>query len=125
MSPKLFITVYTAKNIIQDLQIATRKVGLKINFNKIKMMTNLVLRQPPNVDNKDIQMVESYIYLEHEIKITRDNQTTELSRGWASFGKLRDVFKGDVAIGLKRKAFNQCVLLVLTYDLEINKKINT
>ncbi|XP_045459984.1 uncharacterized protein LOC123689085 [Harmonia axyridis] len=67
-------------------------------------------------------MVHSYIYLGHEVRIGRDNQTAELLRrttlGWAAYGKLRDVFKSDIPTKLKRKAFNMCVLPVLTYGAE-------
>ena len=37
---------------------------------------------------------------------------------WAAFGRLRDILKSDIPISLKRKAFNQCVLPVLTYGAE-------
>lgn len=61
----------------------------------------------------------SYKYLGHEIRINRDNQTQELltriGLTWVAFGNLRHMFKSDIAICLKRKVFNQCVLLVLTY----------
>lgn len=50
-----------------------------------------------------------------------DDQACELTRrvslGWAAFGKIRDVFRADLQIFLKRKAFNQCDLPVLTYDI--------
>ncbi|CAG9840255.1 unnamed protein product [Diabrotica balteata] len=36
----------------------------------------------------------------------------------AAFGKMRDVFKTNIPIHLKRKAFNQCALPVLTYEAE-------
>ena len=62
------------------------------------------------------------IYLGHEIRLGRDNQTCEIYRriglAWAAFGRLRGVFKGDISISLKSKVFDQCVLSVLTYGAE-------
>lgn len=67
----------------------------------------------------EIQMIDSYIYLGHEIRISSHNQTSKLLRrttlGWAAFGKLRDVFYSKVQINLKRKVFNQSALPVLIY----------
>lgn len=108
--------------MIQELKNAIQVVGLRINLEKTKMMTNLVPNKLLSVDNNQIEMVHSYIYLGHEVRIGRDNQTAELLRrttlGWAAYGKLRDVFKSDIPTKLKRKAFNMCVLPVLTYGAE-------
>ena len=110
------------KDMVQELQQATSQIGLHINYSKTKMMTNMVLSEQVEAEGKQIQLVDKYIYLGHEVKLSRDNQTTELSRrislGWAAYGKLRDIFKTDISITLKRKAFNQCVLPVLTYGAE-------
>jgi len=43
-------------------------------------MTNLVHAKNISVDGKDIEPVTSYKYLDHEIKIGRDNQICELVR---------------------------------------------
>lgn len=120
--------VLTADNLgdtramLQELQQVCAEVGLHINISKTKFMTNLVPSGNILVDDKVIEMVDKYTYLGHEIRISRDNQTCELSRrtnlAWAAFGKLRDVLKGDLPICLKRKVFNQCVLPVMTYGAE-------
>ncbi|CAG9839982.1 unnamed protein product [Diabrotica balteata] len=86
------------------------------------MMTNLVPNELIEIEKSPIELVEKYVYLGHEIRLTRDNQTCELLRrislGWAAFRKMRDIFKTNIPIHLKRKAFNQCVLPVLTYGAE-------
>lgn len=111
-----------AQSMLTSLHAACKDVGLKINFAKTQFMTNLVLSQNISVDNAYIEQVVRYKYLGHELKITRDNQTSELHRRigltWAAFGKLRDVFKSEMPICLKRKVYNQCVLPVLTYGAE-------
>lgn len=62
------------------------------------------------------------MYLGHEIKISRDNQTCEVQRRvsleWTAYGKLREIFKSKLPICLKRKMFDQCILPVLTYGAE-------
>jgi len=54
-------------------------------------MTNL-----PNEEviiDTAIGVAEKYIHLDHEMRISRDNQAGKLLRriGWAAFGKLRDL----------------------------------
>ncbi|XP_072388223.1 uncharacterized protein [Diabrotica undecimpunctata] len=101
MSPKLFITVLehalksleweskginidddlkAASDMLNELGDAARKVGLYINYQKTKMMTNLVPSHPLRVEDVEIEIVDSYIYLGHTVKISRDNQTAELLR---------------------------------------------
>lgn len=86
------------------------------------MMTNTVPSNLLSVHNNQIQMVHSYIYLEHEVRIDRDNQTAELLRKitlrWAAYDKLPDAFKSDILIKLKREALTMCVLPILTYGAE-------
>lgn len=69
-----------AKEMLEELQQAIHKVGLKINYNKTKMMTDLVPSEPITIENEKIEIVDKYIYLGHEIRINKDNQTCELSR---------------------------------------------
>src|ERR1700744_3468331 len=51
-----------------------------------------------------------------------DNQTAEVKRrvglGWAAFRKFRLIFKSKMNNSLKRKVFDSCVLIVLTYGAE-------
>lgn len=111
-----------ACQLLQDLQRSCARVGLKINFSKTQYMTNLVLAKNISTYGTQIEQVYAYKYLGHEIKLGRDNQTAELNRRigltWAAYGKLKEVFKSDIPMCLKRKVFDQCVLPVLTYGAE-------
>lgn len=111
-----------ASMMLEKLYNASREVGLKINFAKTQVMTNLVPSENITIGSKSIEQATAYKYLGHEIRIGRDNQTCELLRrvglGWASFGRLKYVFKSDIPISLKRKVYNQCVLPVMTYGAE-------
>ena len=108
--------------MINELKQATEKVGLYINQQKTKIMTNLVLGGTISLGNKTIEEVDEYKYLGHQIRINRDNQTKELQRriglGWAAYGRLRDIFGSDIPMSLKRKVYDQCVLPVMTYGAE-------
>lgn len=111
-----------AMNMLQQINSASHKVGLKINVAKTQLMTNLVLGDGVYIDDIQVEETTSYKYLGHEIRINRDNQTCELLRRvgltWAAFGNLRHILKSNLPICLKRKVFNQCVLPVLTYGAE-------
>lgn len=115
-------SMHEAKQMLQRLGEASNAVGLKINTNKTQYMTNLVMSEAIKIDGISIEQVGSYKYLGHEISIGRDNQTREISRRigltWAAFGRLRNIFKSDIPMCLKRKVFDQCVLPVLTYGAE-------
>lgn len=108
--------------MIRTLKDSSEKVGLKINFEKTNIMTNLVMSDNINIDNNIIQQVHTYKYLGHEIKIGKDNQTHEISRRigltWAAFGKLGYILRSNVPMCLKRKVYNQCILPVQTYGAE-------
>lgn len=111
-----------AKDMLMELESASRKVGLNINISKTKLMTNLVISEDLRVNNLNIEQVYSYKYLGHELRLGRDNQTCEMGRriglAWAAFGRLNYILKSDIPMCLKRKVFNQCVLPVLTYGAE-------
>lgn len=49
-----------------------------MNKQKIKLMTNLVLRQQITLDGDGIEEVNCYKYFGHEIRISQDNQICEI-----------------------------------------------
>ena len=111
-----------ATQMLHDLEKASKKAGLKINSSKTQYMTNLVMSGNISLSGNEVQQVSSYKYLGHEIRVGRDNQTVEFQRRigltWAAFGSLKEVFRSDIPVCLKRKVFNQCVLPVMTYGAE-------
>lgn len=111
-----------AQEMLSELNLASREVGLKINTGKTKFMTNLVASENITVNNTNIEQVYSYKYLGHEIRLGRDNQTCEIGRRigltWAAFGRLSYILRSDIPMCLKRKVFDQCILPVLTYGAE-------
>lgn len=115
-------SVDKARKMLEHLHRTSRTVGLRINTSKTQFMTNLVVSDNFHVGVHNIEQVTKYKYLGHEIRLGRDNQTAEICRRvsltWAAFGKLRDVFKSDIPVCLKRRVFDQCVLPVMTYGAE-------
>ncbi|XP_056630687.1 uncharacterized protein LOC130441151 [Diorhabda sublineata] len=98
------------------------KVGLEINLDKTKFITNLVTNDNIIIDGGEIAQVYDYKYRRYEVRIGRDNQTCEIKRrillGWIAFGKLSSTLKSDLPISLKRKVYEQCVIPVMSYGAE-------
>ena len=64
--------------MLRELKEASEAVGLRINLLKTKIMS------PDNIQitlgNHTLEVVEEYVYLGHNIKLDRDNQTAEITR---------------------------------------------
>lgn len=73
------------------LHIKPRAVCSKIIFDKTKLMPNLVPDLNIAATKSEIEIMNKYIYLGHEIKIDIENQTRELQRrislSWTAFEK--------------------------------------
>lgn len=107
--------------MLKELNAKSKEIGLKMNINKTKIMSNSL--HNITIDNTIIENVDHYIYLGHTIKIGKENQSAEIKRrihlAWVAFGKLSYIFKDNrIPIYLKRKAYDSCILPVITYGLE-------
>ena len=73
--------------------------------------------------------IDRYVYLGQ--MVTKDHdQVQEMKRriehGWSTFCKLDNIIRDkNVPMKLKRKAFNECILPVMTYACEIWSLSNT
>ncbi|KAI5737947.1 hypothetical protein M8J77_001036 [Diaphorina citri] len=108
--------------MIEELEHASLKAGLKMNLHKTKVMFNsFVKKQPIKINDNIIEEVKEYIYLGQEITM-EGNIANEIARririGWATFGKNNIIFKSKMPLHLKRKVFDQCVLPAITYGCE-------
>ncbi|KAI8440939.1 hypothetical protein MSG28_009236 [Choristoneura fumiferana] len=109
--------------MLSDLSIVSQQVGLKMNMDKTKIMSNVhVTPVPVIVGNDVLEVVDHYVYLGQVVQLGRSNFDKEVARriqlGWAAFGKLRDVFSSNIPQCLKTRVFDQCVLPVMTYGAE-------
>lgn len=53
---------------------------IDVNLEQTRMLVNLMSNKLLSVDNIEIYMVPTYLYLGDEVKIDKDDQTEELSR---------------------------------------------
>ena len=106
-------TPHELQQMLQELSDGSRRMGLKINIAKTKVM--VVDNTPINVNNVQIEIVQGYVYLGQRYSIKEKNQDKEIQRrimaGSAAYAKHRDIFnKRNLAICLKRQVYNSCVL---------------
>ena len=104
------------QQMLQELSDESRRMGLKMNITKTKMM--VVDNTPINVNNVLIENVQDYVYLGQYYSLKEKNQDKEIQRrimaGWAAYAKHRDIFKSNLAICLKRQVYNSYVLPAMT-----------
>ncbi|CAG9131832.1 unnamed protein product [Plutella xylostella] len=98
--------------MLTDLNDASKQVGLKMNMDKTKVMSNEhVSSSPVTVGGVTIEVVDQYPYLGQVIRLGKSNFDKEVARriqlGWAAFGKLRHIFTENIPQCLKTKVFNQ------------------
>ncbi|XP_045484950.1 uncharacterized protein LOC110996663 [Pieris rapae] len=106
------------EKMVSDLDTESRFVGLKMNTEKTKVMTNS-RKEKVLLNNNIIEYVDEYLYLGQTISMT-DSTTkeidTRIAKAWKSFWALKEVMKNKkTSMVIKRKVFNTCVLPVLTY----------
>ena len=109
--------------MLQDIHDISKPVGLKMHLWKIEVMCDKpVNKDDVIVDGKKIEEVDSYVYLAQMVTKNHD-QVQEMKRrigqGWNAFRKLDNIMRDkNVPMRLKRKAFNECILPVMTYGCE-------
>lgn len=106
------------ENMIQRLSDESAKVGLTMNTNKTKIMTNSEEKEI-KVNETIIEYVNEYVYLGH-LLATKDCMTREIDRRvtntWKKYWSLSEIMKNKhVPIKDKRKVFDTCILPCLTY----------
>lgn len=105
------------EHMIKDLDEKSRVVGLEMNTNKTKLMTNSI-----EVNGIKFEYVTEYVYL-GQIISPEDYMTKEISKriasGWKKYWALKEIVKNkDLSMHIKRKTFNTCILPCLTYGCE-------
>ena len=108
--------------MLGDLNRESRKIGLKMNMGKTKVMFNEnAVREEIRIMNEPLEIVNEYTYLGQTVSSTPGHETEikrRISMGWRAFGKQCDILKSKMPLSLKRKIFNQVILPVLTYGSE-------
>ena len=113
-------TPQKVQHMLRELSDECRRMGLKMNITKTKVM--VVDNTPIHVNNMLIENVQGYVYLGQHYSLKEKNQDKEIQRrivaGWAAYAKHRVIFKSNLAICLKRQVYNSCVLPAMTYGAE-------
>ena len=89
------------QKMLEELNHASLKIGLKMNMEKTKVMATTDLSQNPiSIQGIPLEQVKEYVYLGQVIKLGRDSLKSEIERriqlGWAAYGKLKGVFKSKM-----------------------------
>ena len=96
--------------------------------------TNVMCNKHVNVDDvivdgKKMEEVDRYVYLGQ--MLTEDHEQVQemkmrIGQGWSAFGKLDNIVRyKNVPMRLKRKAFKECILAIMTYGCETWSFSNT
>ena len=114
MSPKLLISIRFADDIIiiagavkdtevmlQALDKASRKCGLKMNMRKTKIMAGTTrTTKAVYVNGIEFDQVEEYVYLGRRFKLIEKSQDNEIrikiKSGWQAFGRHITIMKGTL-----------------------------
>lgn len=109
------------ESMIQTLADKSRELGLKMNFNKTKMMTNSIYVDI-TVKGQKLEYVEEYVYL-GQIISPNDQMSKEIEKriatGWKTFWALKEITKSkEIPIKIKKKTFDSCILPCITYGCE-------
>ena len=111
------------QEMLLDIHEISKEVGLQMHLGKTKVMCNKrVNKDDVIVVGKKIEEVGRYAHLGQ--MMTKDHHYVQdtkrrIGRGWSAFGNLDNIVRDkNVPMRLKRKAFNECILPVMTYGCE-------
>ena len=109
--------------MLQDIHDISKPVGCEMHLGKTKVMCSKhVNKDDVIVDGRKIEEVDSYVYLGQMVTKNHD-QIQEMKRRigqeWIAFCKMDNIMRDkNVPMRLKRKAFSECILPVMTYGCE-------
>jgi endonuclease/exonuclease/phosphatase family metal-dependent hydrolase len=111
-----------AEEMLNGINTESRKLGMKMNMKKTKVMYNeYVNSKPVYIGIDEVEKVNEYVYLGQLVK-TENDKTDEIRRriatGWGAFAKYRDILKSKMPMCLKRKVYNQCIQPAMIYGCQ-------
>lgn len=103
--------------LLQELSTQSKNVGLEMNQQKTKVMTN---SKEINIiiENTPLEYVHEYVYLGKQISFndcTNKEIERRIGQTWKKYWAMKNIFKAKIPMKLKRLAFNTCILPCLTY----------
>uniref|UniRef100_A0A914QT94 Reverse transcriptase domain-containing protein n=1 Tax=Panagrolaimus davidi TaxID=227884 RepID=A0A914QT94_9BILA len=119
-------TLEGAQSLLDQVAEKCREVGLHINVDKTKWMSNV--RDPNEIillNDEEVEKVNEFIYLGQIVKWPSQpgRFNKEISRricsGWNAFNKAKKLLiSRRIPAYLKRKYFNQCIFPAMLYGCE-------
>ena len=108
------------QTMLNELKLRSEEIGLKLNKEKTKILTNQEDSRDIIIDNQTIEHVHEYVYLGQTIRCGKSSQAAEINRrirsAWCAFGIQSKILKDQrIPLRLRKLVFNQCVLPALTY----------
>ena len=86
------------QQMLRELSDESRRMGLKMNIAKTKVM--VVDNTPINLNSVLIENVQGYVYLRQHYSLKENNQDKVIQRrimaGWAAYAKHRKIFKSNL-----------------------------
>jgi hypothetical protein len=114
--------VKTAESMLQELNEASTKVGLRINRSKTQAMKNAYCTSGTmKLGDEEIEFVDKYVYLGQQV--THDHKIDEeirrrRSAAWLSFKGIKELLANTKDEKLRAHLFNSTVLPALNYGSE-------
>ncbi|CAH2236574.1 jg15333 [Pararge aegeria aegeria] len=112
----------TLNDMITQLAQESKKVGLFLNKDKTKIITNGDKQRKIIVENEEIEFVNEYIYL-GQLTSFEDRMGKELQRrialAWKKYWSLKEVMKNkDINISIKARLYDVAILPCLIYGCQ-------
>lgn len=111
-------TASQLQGMINELNCVSRDIGLELNIDKTKIMSNNAHR-PIFVENRQLEYVQQYIYLGKQLSLSKSRHCDELERRitmtWNKFWSHKEVLKSNIPLRLKKKIMDSCLLPCLSY----------
>lgn len=109
------------EEMMRSLDDESSSIGLEMNVNKTKIMTNSHKRYI-EIKGNNIEYVNNYIYLGKQVSFNKYNNEEEITRRinitWKKFWSLKEVLKGNYSQHLKKVVFDTCLLPCLLYGCQ-------
>ena len=109
------------QEMLEKLRSQSERVGLKINTEKTKLMTNRT-HVHVTINGETVHYVSEFLYL-GQIMAIHNRQTREVDRriqnSWKAFWKLKNyLLSRNIQLNLRRRLFDMCILPVMTYGAQ-------
>ncbi|VDO08661.1 unnamed protein product [Brugia timori] len=107
--------------MINELSQQSVTAGLTMNAKKTKILTNKTNQKTITINGNKIDITEDATYLGQTISFTNRTDkevNTRVTKAWAKYWSLRNIFKGPFNIYHKCQIFNMCIIPTLTYGCQ-------